>query len=40
MKLFLMDDYCRIDGETGDFLEAEYAADFEKHTEEIRLVHC
>ncbi len=38
MKLYLIPDYCRIDGETGDFAEQEFRGDFEKLDSGIALV--
>ena len=37
MKLYLISDYCRIDGETGDFAEKEFCQDFSKYDSEISL---
>lgn len=37
MKLYLLSDYCRIDGETADFAEKEFREGFEKYDTEIFL---
>lgn len=37
MKLYLISDYPRIDGETGDFAEKEFCQDFSKYDSEISL---
>ncbi|MGI5854957.1 MAG: hypothetical protein ACOX64_00705 [Candidatus Merdivicinus sp.] len=37
MKLYLISDYCRIDGETADFAEKEFRGDFTKCDAEISL---
>ena len=37
MHIYLIKDYARVDGVTGDFIEQQFAGDLEKHDREIVL---